>query len=84
MELPHRLASSLFVGVGVKTGVKLLDVRLLSKRRPDDSSQTLVSHWPIAGLHEHAFITHVGKELNRLEEVEAGLVHDPDEVYTEY
>jgi hypothetical protein len=29
-------------------------------------------------------ITHGGKESNRLEEVEAGLVHDPEEVYTEY
>jgi hypothetical protein len=28
--------------------------------------------------------THVGKESNRLEEVDAGLIHDPDEVYTEY
>ena len=28
--------------------------------------------------------THVGKESNRLEEVEAGLEHDPDEVWTEY
>jgi hypothetical protein len=31
----------------------------------------------------HAF-AHVGKESNRLEEVEAGLIHDPDEVHTEY
>lgn len=31
-----------------------------------------------------AWITHVGKESNQLEEVEAGLIHDPDEVYTEY
>jgi hypothetical protein len=30
------------------------------------------------------YLTHVGKESNRLEEVEAGLVHDLDEVYTEY
>jgi hypothetical protein len=30
------------------------------------------------------YLSHVGKESNRLEEVEAGLVHDPDEVYTEY
>jgi hypothetical protein len=29
-------------------------------------------------------VRHVGKEPNKLEEVEAGLVHDPDEVYTEY
>jgi hypothetical protein len=29
-------------------------------------------------------VTYVGKESNRLEEVEAGLVHDPEEVYTEY
>jgi hypothetical protein len=31
-----------------------------------------------------AYVTHVGKESNQLEAVEAGLVHDPDEVYTEY
>jgi hypothetical protein len=30
------------------------------------------------------YLTHVGKESNRLEEVEAGLVHDADEVYTAY
>jgi hypothetical protein len=30
------------------------------------------------------YLTHVGKESNRLEAVEAELVHDPDEVYTEY
>ena len=30
------------------------------------------------------FLTHVGKESNRLEEVDAGLIHDPEEVYTEY
>jgi hypothetical protein len=29
-------------------------------------------------------LTYVGKESNRLEEVEAGVVHDPEEVYTEY
>jgi hypothetical protein len=29
-------------------------------------------------------LTHVGKESNRLESVEAGLVHDPEEVYSEY
>ncbi len=29
-------------------------------------------------------VTYVGKESNRLEEVEAGLGHDPDEVYTQY
>lgn len=28
--------------------------------------------------------THVGKESNRLEEVEAGIEHSPDEVWTEY
>lgn len=28
--------------------------------------------------------THVGKESNKLEEIEAGLEHDPDEVWTEY
>jgi hypothetical protein len=31
-----------------------------------------------------AYVTHVGKESNQLEAVEAGLVHDPDEVCTEY
>jgi len=31
-----------------------------------------------------AYVTHVGKESNRLEEVNAGLVHDPEEVYTAY
>jgi hypothetical protein len=30
------------------------------------------------------WVTYVGKESNKLEEVEAGLVHDPEEVYTEY
>ncbi len=30
------------------------------------------------------YVTHVGKESNRLEDVQTGLVHDPDEVYTEY
>ncbi len=29
-------------------------------------------------------LAYVGKESNRLEEVEAGLGHDPDEVYTQY
>jgi hypothetical protein len=29
-------------------------------------------------------LTYVGKESNKLEEVEAGLIHDPEEVYTEY
>jgi hypothetical protein len=29
-------------------------------------------------------LAYVGRESNRLEEVEAGLIHDPDEVYTEY
>jgi hypothetical protein len=31
-----------------------------------------------------ALLAYVGKESNRLEEVEAGLGHDPDEVWTEY
>lgn len=31
-----------------------------------------------------ALTTHVGKESNKLEEVEAGIEHDPDEVWTEY
>jgi len=31
-----------------------------------------------------ALTTHVGKESNKLEEVEAGIEHDPEEVWTEY
>jgi hypothetical protein len=31
-----------------------------------------------------AYLVHLGKEANKLEEVEAGLEHDPDEVYTAY
>jgi len=31
-----------------------------------------------------AFVVHVGKESNKLEEVEAGVEHDPDEIWTEY
>ena len=30
------------------------------------------------------FLTYVGKESNKVQEVESGLAHDPDEVYTEY
>lgn len=33
---------------------------------------------------EAAWMVQVGKESNRLEEVEAGLIHDPEEIYTEY
>jgi hypothetical protein len=40
----------------------------------------LLRRRPVAALS----LTHVGTESNRLEEVEAGLVHDPDEIYTEY
>jgi hypothetical protein len=40
----------------------------------------LLRRRPVTAL----YLTHVGKESNRLEEVEAGLVHDPEEVYTEY
>ena len=29
-------------------------------------------------------LTYIGKESNRLEEVESGAVHDPDAAYTEY
>jgi hypothetical protein len=29
-------------------------------------------------------LTYVGKESNKLDEVESGLEHDPDEIYTEY
>lgn len=31
-----------------------------------------------------AYLVHLGKEANKLEEVEAGLEHDADEGYTEY
>jgi hypothetical protein len=31
-----------------------------------------------------AYLVHLGKEANKLEEVEAGLEHDPDEVWTAY
>jgi hypothetical protein len=31
-----------------------------------------------------ASLVHLGKEANKLEEVEAGVEHDPEEVYTEY
>jgi hypothetical protein len=46
------------------------------------SGSTIGLLWrrPVTAL----YLTHVGKESNRLEEVEAGLVHDPDEVYTTY
>jgi hypothetical protein len=44
------------------------------------STAGLLRRRPVAAL----YVTHVGKESNRLEEVEAGLVHDPEEVYTEY
>jgi hypothetical protein len=47
--------------------------------------------WQTVGLLQRRVVrsipeltTHVGKESNRLEEVEAGLEHDPDEVWTEY
>jgi hypothetical protein len=40
----------------------------------------LLRRRPVTAL----FLTHMGKESNRLEEVEAGLVHDPEELYTEY
>jgi hypothetical protein len=43
-------------------------------------SRGLLQRRPVTVLS----ITHVGKESNRLEEVQAGLVHDPEEVYTEY
>ena len=29
-------------------------------------------------------IIYIGKESNRLEEIEAGVIHSPDSVYTEY
>jgi hypothetical protein len=40
----------------------------------------LLRRRPVTAL----YLTHVGKESNQLEEVEAGLVHDPNEIYTEY
>jgi hypothetical protein len=40
----------------------------------------LLRRRPVTALYR----THVGKESNRLEEVDAGLIHDPKEVYTEY
>jgi hypothetical protein len=40
----------------------------------------LLRRRPVTAL----YLTHVGKESNELEAVEAGLIHDPDEVYTEY
>jgi hypothetical protein len=38
----------------------------------------------VPGHDEALYVTHVGKESNRLEGWRLGLVHDPDEVYTEY
>ena len=48
-----------------------------------------VSHrnsWPACARRPVAvsWVVQVGKESNRLEEVEAGLIHDPEEIYTEY
>jgi hypothetical protein len=40
---------------------------------------TLLCRQPVAALS----LAHVGKESHRLKEIESGLVHDPDEVYTE-
>jgi hypothetical protein len=33
---------------------------------------------------QETVVAHVGKEANKLEEVEAGLEHDPETIYTEY
>jgi hypothetical protein len=33
---------------------------------------------------QETYVAHVGKEANKLEEVEAGLEHDPEVIYTEY
>ena len=33
---------------------------------------------------QESYVAHVGKEANKLEEVEAGLEHDPEIIYTEY
>jgi hypothetical protein len=33
---------------------------------------------------EETYVAHIGKEANKFEEVEAGLEHDPDEVWAEY
>jgi hypothetical protein len=46
----------------------------------DGATRGLLRRRPVSA----AYVTHVGKESNRLEEVNAGLVHDPEEVYTEY
>jgi hypothetical protein len=40
----------------------------------------LLPRWRVTKLYG----AYVGKESNRLEEVDAGLIHDPEEVYTEY
>jgi hypothetical protein len=40
----------------------------------------LLCRRPVTALYR----MHVGKESNRLEAVDAGLIHDPEEVYTEY
>ena len=40
----------------------------------------LLSRRPVIALEKR----YVSKESNRLEEVEAGIEHDPDEVYTQY
>ncbi|MDP9370918.1 MAG: helix-turn-helix domain-containing protein [Chloroflexota bacterium] len=51
-----------------------------SGRPCDRKTVGLLHRRPVTALS----ITHVGKESNRLEDVQAGLVHDPEKVYTEY
>lgn len=80
---------TLFGVVQVKTYRDVLeDYRTHPKSRslgPDGSPCTrqttgLVRRRSVTAL----YLTHVGKESNRLEEVEAGLVTDPEAVYTTY
>lgn len=40
--------------------------------------------WPQRRHVTPASVVHIGKETNRLDEVAAGLVTDPDQVYTVY
>lgn len=52
---------------------------------PDDRPCTRGTVGLLQRLHvQPSVITHVGKEPNKLEETQMGLVHDPEEVYTEY
>jgi hypothetical protein len=67
---------------------------VLEKYHAHAETKSLAPDWTLCvgtttGLLRHRPVTreslaYVGREANRLEEVEAGLIHDPDEVYTEY